>query len=315
MDSISSCRLRFLFLVTAALMRVNHANAQEKSVTNPVKSQTGQEEAKPPIVLAANTVVTHDIHYTDKTDDKLRTLDVYAPKGVTGAPVFVFIHGGGWSKRDKDEVGSQPKLFNSAGIIVVSVNYRLVPAIRHPENVQDIAAGIAWISKNIAKYGGDSNKIVLMGHSAGSHLAALVATDGRYLAAHELRRNKLRGVVTLDGSAFDIPDRIKNGSEQIAENCRKAFGEQEEVQLDGSPIKHIEGQIPVAPFLLAYLKEGSLNHSQSRKFAELVERTGGKAKLIHITDGKTHQALCDDLGAENDQAGPILVDFVKSVTR
>ena len=278
-----------------------------------VKNSAQLNEAR--IALSAEFRRKHPEHLDLKYGPRERnTWDLFPAKDPN-APCFVFIHGGGWSKRDKDEVGSQPKLFNSAGIIVVSVNYRLVPAIRHPENVQDIAAGIAWISKNIAKYGGDPNKIVLMGHSAGSHLAALVATDGRYLAAHGLRRNELRGVVTLDGSAFDIPDRIKNGSEQIAENCRKAFGEQEEVQLDGSPIKHIEGQIPVAPFLLAYLKEGSLNHSQSRKFAELVERTGGKAKLIHITDGKTHQALCDDLGTENDQAGPILVDFVKSVTR
>lgn len=288
--------------------------AQDLGVTTPANKKGSHEETKPPIVLAADTLVTHDVHYTDQTKDKLRTLDIYAPRGAKAAPVFMFIHGGGWSKRDKDEVGSQPKLFNSAGIIVVSVNYRLIPAVRHPDNVADIAAAIAWIYKNIAKSGGDPNKIVLMGHSAGSHLAALVATDGRYLATHGLRRNQLRGVVTLDGSAFDIPDRIKNGSEQVAENCRRAFGEREEVQADGSPVNHVTGQVPLPPFLLVYLKEGSLNHSQSRKFSELVERAGGKAKLTHISDGKSHQALCDDLGTNSDHAGPILIEFVKDVT-
>ena len=82
------------------------------------------------------------------------------PKGITGAPVVVFIHGGGWSKRDKDEVGSQPILFNSAGALVVSINYRLAPEIQHPKNVEDVAAAIAWIHKNISKSGGDPNKIV-----------------------------------------------------------------------------------------------------------------------------------------------------------
>ncbi len=316
MDLIPIDRPSKIFvLLLLALAPISFLSAQDKAGTSPAKTQASHEETKPPIVVATDTVVTRDVHYTDKTDEKLRTLDIYAPKGAKGAPVFVFIHGGGWSKRDKDEVGSQPKLFNSAGTIVVSVNYRLVPGVRHPENVQDIAAAIAWISKNISKSGGDPNKIVLMGHSAGSHLAALVATDGRFLAAHGLRRNQLKGVVTLDGSAFDIPDRIKNGSEQVVENCRKAFGEREDAQIDGSPVKHVEGPVPLPPFLLVYLKDGSLNHSQSRRFSELVERAGGKAKLVHITDGKSHQALCDHLGTDSDQTGPLLIEFVKDVTR
>lgn len=309
-----SRKLTFLLLLTLATF-ISPLAAQDLSVANQTKPKETAEEAKPPIVVTADTLVTNDVPYTDKADDKLRTLDIYAPKGAKAAPVFVFIHGGGWSKRDKDEVGAQPKLFNSTGTIVVSINYRLVPAVRHPENVQDVAAAIAWIHKNIAKFGGDPHKIVLMGHSAGSHLAALVATDDRYLAAHGLHRNQLSGVVTLDGSAFDIPDRIKNGSEQIAENCRRAFGEREEVQADGSPIKHVAGSVPLPPFLLVYLNDGSLNHAQSRRFAELVERAGGKAKLAHISDGKSHQALCDDLGTESDHAGPILIEFLKDVTR
>jgi arylformamidase len=289
--------------------------AQDLNTANPAAKPPAAEEVKPPIVLTASTVVTRDVPYTDKVEDKLRTLDIYAPNGARDAAVFVFVHGGGWSKRDKDEVGSQPKLFNSGGMIVVSINYRLAPEVRHPDNAKDVAAAIAWIYKNISKSGGDPNRIVLMGHSAGSHLAALVTTDGRYLAAHGLRRNQLRGVISLDGSAFDIPDRIKNGSPQVAENCRRAFGESAEAQADGSPINHIQGRDPLPPFLLVYLKEGSLNQVQAKRFSELVERSGGKAKLVHIDDGKSHQALCDDLGTDSDHAGPVLIDFLKEVTR
>lgn len=78
--------------------------AQDLGVTNQANKKESPEETKPPVVIAADTVVTHDVQYTDKADDKLRTLDIYASKGVKGAPVFVFIHGGGWSKRDKDEI-------------------------------------------------------------------------------------------------------------------------------------------------------------------------------------------------------------------
>jgi acetyl esterase/lipase len=310
-------RLQNFSVLSAVLIGalINPLAAQDPGAANQPTRNESPGETKPPIVVAADTVVTRDVPYTDQAADKLRTLDLYVPKGVQGAPVFVFIHGGGWNKRDKDEVGSQPKLFNSAGTIVVSLNYRLAPAIHHPENVKDVAAAIAWLHQNIARYGGDPNKIVLMGHSAGSHLAALVATDGRYLAAHGLRRNQLAGVVSLDGSAFDIPDRIKNGVPKIAENCRLAFGEREEVQADGSPINHIEGQVPLPPFLLVYLTEGSLNHAQSKQFAERVERSAGKARLVQISDGKSHQALCDDLGTDTDHAGSILIEFLKDVTR
>lgn len=298
-----------------ATQEANRAAAvsESKSFGESKPSEAKLPETKPPIVLGRQTVTTLNVDYVGQGNAQ-QTLDIYSPQGVAGAPVYVFIHGGGWNKRDKDEVGSQPKLFNDAGIIVVSVNYRLVPAIQHPENVRDVAAAVAWITKNIVKRGGDPRKIVLMGHSAGSHLAALVGTDDRYLAAHGLHRNSLAGVISLDGSAFDIPDRVKNGAATIAENCRRAFGESMEAQRDGSPVNHVTGKVPLPPFYLVYLKADSLNHSQSTRFAELVRAAGGRATLKHVDDGKTHQALCDDLGAPTDHTGPLLIKFIREVT-
>lgn len=301
----------FQIVLLLALSCGSLAVAQSTESKSPA---TPPAEAKPPIVLGSSTIVAANVAYSDNAHP-LQKLDIYAPKGCSNAPVYVFVHGGGWNKRDKDEVGAQPKLFNEAGMIVVSVNYRLVPEIQHPKNVQDLAESIAWIHKNVAKYGGDPKKIVLMGHSAGSHLVALVSTDDRYLAAHGLHRNQLAGVISLDGSAFDIPDRIKNGAATIVENCRKAFGESPEVQADGSPVNHVKHSIPLPPYLLVYLKEESLNHRQSQRFSELVNSAGGKASLIHITDEKTHQELCDDLGTQKDSTGPLLVDFVRQVVR
>ncbi|MFO0820860.1 MAG: alpha/beta hydrolase [Pirellulales bacterium] len=295
---------------TVGIVRGQATNADAKKDT----ASREVVEVKPPIVLGRQTVSTLNVDYVGQGNPQ-QTLDIYSPKGVANAPVFVFVHGGGWNKRDKDEVGSQPKLFNDSGVVVVSINYRLVPAIRHPENVRDVAAAIAWMTQNIAKYGGDPKKIVLMGHSAGSHLVALVATDDRYLAAHQLHRHSLAGVICLDGSAFDIPDRIQNGAATIAENCRRAFGESLEAQQDGSPVHHVKGNHPLPPFLLVYLKPEALNHKQSARFAELVRGQGGSAKLVHINDGKSHQALCDDLGTDSDSTGPMLIEFVREVTK
>ncbi|MFO1003412.1 MAG: alpha/beta hydrolase [Planctomycetaceae bacterium] len=233
-------------------------------------------EVKPPIVTLPDSVVTKDVVYV--TDgDPLQAMDIYARRTQKNAPVVVFIHGGGWSKRDKDEVSSQPKLFNAAGIIVVSINYRLVPAVTHPENVRDVAAAVAWISKNISKHGGDPGQIFVMGHSAGSHLAALVATDDRYLAAHGLHRNQLAGVITLPMVPPSIFLAVRNGS---GDDCGKlphrAFGTGEKVQQDGSPVTHVQGETSLPPFLMVYLKTDSLNHKQTQP-AELVQAAAGKA--------------------------------------
>ena len=306
-----------LFLMIALVLAGAGSSAfgqQANGASEAAKPSSPAVETKPPVVLSNRSVSTLNVDYVGK-GDPLQSLDIYAPKGVTGASVYVFVHGGGWNKRDKDEVGSQPKLLNDAGIVAVSLNYRLVPAIQHPENVRDVAAAIAWLTKNIAKFGGDPKKMVLMGHSAGSHLVALVATDDRYLAAHGLHRNALAGVICLDGSAFDIPDRIKNGAPTVAENCRRAFGDNPTMQVDGSPVTHVKGKVPLPPFFLVFLNEDSLNHKQSARFAELVRAEGGRASLEHITDGKTHQSLCDDLGTESDHTGPLLIKFVSAVTK
>lgn len=162
--SILRCLKSCLAILPAALLFVIPSGPQAVAQsTEPKSLATSPAETNPPIVLGSSTIVSANIAYSDNAHP-LQKLDVYAPRGCNDAPVFVFVHGGGWNKRDKDEVGAQPKLFNEAGIIVVSINYRLVPEIQHPKNVQDVAESIAWIHKNIAKYGGDPKKIVLMGH-------------------------------------------------------------------------------------------------------------------------------------------------------
>ena len=84
----------------------------------------------------------------------------------------------------------------------------------------------------------------------------------------------MRGVVTLDGSAFDILDRIKNRLEQVVQYCRRAFGEREEILADGSLIQDIDSPVPLLLFLPVYLKQDSLNHDKSQMFAKRVKGTG-----------------------------------------
>jgi len=295
------------FMVIAA-SRVTAAEPESTVATSPASAHVPA-----PLELAPESVVTRNVAYADDDDKSGHMLDIYAPRDAKALPVLLFVHGGGWNHGDKSEVGSQPKFFNEHDLVFISINYRLSPPHQHPAHVDDLASAIGWTRKNIDRYGGDGQNIIIMGHSAGSHLVALVATNSDVLAKQGLKPTDLRGTISLDGSAFDIVDRIAKGSEKLAENCRRAFGSDPEVQRDASPLQHAANGANIAPFLLMYVKEGSLNHAQSKAFGDKLNASGGQAELLPI-EGKDHFSLLNDLGTERDAAGNEILRFVRTVT-
>lgn len=298
-------------LIVAGCASHRPAQVAVTPATRPTTAPAAHAAA--PVVLAANTVVTRDIVYAaNAVEPPRQSLNVYAPGDAKSAPVVVFVHGGGWRRGDRADVGAQPRLFNEAGIILVSVDYRLSPKYIYPAHTDDVAAAVAWTKANIAKYGGDPNRIVVMGHSAGCQMAAQIAVDPRPLAKVSSKPADVKGVIILDGSVMDIPDRIAKGGEKLAENCRRAFGPDPKVHADASPINHVQPGRQYPPFLLVYVKDGSLSHEQLKAFGRKLNDVGGKAQLAFM-EGKTHASLVADLGAANDTAGPQLVGFIQSV--
>lgn len=128
------------------------------------------------------------------------TLDLYGGDGTEKRkrPVVLFIHGGGWRQGDKSNVRAQPEGFVSRGYLFASANYRLDPPVTPRDQGADVAAAVAWLHAHAADHGGDGDTIFLIGHSAGAHLAALVGTDRRLLAAHRLEPAALAGIVLLE---------------------------------------------------------------------------------------------------------------------
>ena len=109
-----------------------------------------------------------DVHYrTDDTANK--------------KPVIVWVHGGAWKFGNKSHsIGAKAKAFTKAGYVVVAINYRFHPQVNWKEQAADVAAACRWITGGIEKYGGDARRLILMGHSAGAHLAALTGADPTY---------------------------------------------------------------------------------------------------------------------------------------
>lgn len=272
---------------------------------NPPPKETPSQEA----VLAKNTELRADVPYGK---DAKQRLDVYSPKGIKGAPVVVFVHGGEWTRGDKADVYYKPKFFNENGIVFVSINYRLTPAVTHPAHVRDVAAAISWIREHAPEFGGDPKKIVLMGHSAGCHLVTLVALDARYLAEVKLRPADLRGVVAWSGGAYDLVEKVKAGG-FYADHIKQTFGNSEEAQRDASPMAHVTKNVKTGPvFLFVSVERGSPSHKASERLAGLIVDSGGKA-VSKLLEGRDHLSANRLLGAPDDKTGTILLEFIRDV--
>jgi len=173
--------------------------------------------------LSAHSGCETDLAYGREAD---QSLDIYYPDRCLAArcPVVMWVHGGGWRTGDKGNNGAKDlaATWENAGAVVVTLNYRLTPDVVHPAHVQDVAAGIAWTRANIGRYGGDPQRLFLLGHSAGAHLVALVATDPQYLAAHGLGlRESVSGVMPIDTASYDL---VANNGAAVGRMIEDAFG-------------------------------------------------------------------------------------------
>lgn len=188
-----------------------------------------------------------DIQYDtiSGVDPNLLSLDICKPNNITGqVPVVVYVHGGSWRQGDKTNLALMPDFYTNEGYVFVSVNYRLSPnppdttltnAVRFPEHPRNVAKAISWVDQNIQSYGGDKNKIGLTGHSAGGHIAAVVATNSSFLNVHGLTLNNLPCICIHDAAAYNVPGIIDNNN-AYAYNVKNAMGNDPSPWDDASPM-------------------------------------------------------------------------------
>lgn len=157
-----------------------------------------------------NAVVTENGYHLERDVAYAKAprhkLDIYVPDNVTsGADVAVFFYGGRWAYGSKADYLFVGQALASKGIIVVIADYRLYPDVRFPSFVEDGAKAVGWVHRHIAAHGGDPGRIHLIGHSAGAHLAAMLALDARFLAAEDVRAENLKGLIGLSGPYDFLP--------------------------------------------------------------------------------------------------------------
>ena len=150
---------------------------------------------------AQNYKQDNDISYTAKTDaysqERLK-LDIYYPEGAKDAPVVIWFHGGGLEQGGKEI----PQRLRRKGMVVVGANYRLLPKVTVKETLDDAAEAVAWVFKNIEKYGGDTKKIVVTGHSAGGYLAMLLCLNKSWLQTYDENADSVWLYAPFSGQAI-----------------------------------------------------------------------------------------------------------------
>ncbi len=250
--------------------------------------------------------VKKDIPYVEAKDaDQRQKLDLYLPKGAKGYPTLFFIHGGGWTAGSRSGFDRIGRTFAKNGVAFVSAGYRLSPRqgqearpgqVKHPGHIQDVAKGFAWTVANISKYGGDPGAIFVSGHSAGGHLAALLATDDDYLKAEKLSLSNIKGVIPVSG-VFVISPRMKNVFGEDAEVCKKA-----------SPQTHVRDGLP--PFLILY-GDGERNGlgRQAEKFAPALKEHKVEATVV-VGKDRNHGSIMMRMASESDPATQAVLAFI-----
>lgn len=194
-------------------------------------------------LIAANVVerdLAPQLEVAYGTDARQR-YDVYRALDTNGTPlsgthpVVVFVHGGSWASGSKRLYAWMGQALAKQGIVAVVPNYGLMPARRFPGYVEDVAAAVAHARARVTAWGGDTTQVYLMGHSAGAHIAALVAFDPRYLAAHSLTPAVFQGFIGLSGPydfVYDTP------------LLRRTFSGTPEVERAAQPIAFVTPRAP-----------------------------------------------------------------------
>ena len=258
--------------------------------------------------------------------DPAQEVDFYPLLGKPQAPLVVFVHGGGWVIGDK-AIGTRnkPAFYHQLGFAFASVNYRLLSKSSSRENqalspndqASDVAAAVGYLRNKAAQLGFDSNNIVLMGHSAGAHLAALVSANPSYLETAGVPMSAVKGVILLDGAGYDVNrqmDAIANSGRKNRWATRmyeSAFGLNPKVRQALSPFTHAR-QPNVASWLILHVADRVDSLDQSEALGNELNLNGSNATVLAVPDS-SHRSVNQDAGSAESFVGKAISTFLSEL--
>lgn len=231
------------------------------------------------------------------------TLDVYRPQGAGPHPVAVFFYGGGWEEGERRSYRFVGAALAAAGILAVIPDYRLFPEVRLDGFLEDGAAAVRWASDHAADFGGDPERLVLIGHSAGGHISGMLALDAKWLTEAGLDRDAIRGWVGLAGPYDfepDTPNRVAILGPDRSRSQPIGF-----VRADGPPA-----------LLGAPRRDQVVDPGNAIRLAKRIAEVGGKAQ-VELYPRTDHASILGAFSPALRFLGPVFrdtLDFIEAVT-
>ncbi|MEX2122731.1 MAG: alpha/beta hydrolase [Woeseia sp.] len=234
-------------------------------------------------------------------EDPKQRLDLYLPAGdPADAPVFLFLHGGGFQEGDRAQYGFVAGPFAEHGIVTAVASYRLtVGGHTYPAQPEDVKSAIEWLYHHVAEYGGNPAAIFVGGHSAGAILAADTGVDRSWLTDAGIPRDVLRGIVPISG-AYDLR---KSG---------RAYTPTPEAEAQASPMLHIGDPVPAVVVAVGSVEETYLG--SSREFVEKLSGMRVSAQLL-VLEGENHRDTVASLADGDSDLFRRVLEMIREYSR
>jgi acetyl esterase/lipase len=271
-------------------------------------------------------VIAEDLEYGRAGDTPLLAR-LYRPRGATGFPAIVDVHGGAWVANDRLQNAAMDQVIAAAGTAVLALDFRMAPASPYPASIADINLGIRWLKTNIAKLGGDASRVGGLGTSSGGHqlwLNVLRPRDARYAAL------TLAGASDVDASlgfvvvCWPISDPVarynmarETGNERLVKN-HDAFFLTEAAMAEANPQTILESgearKLPSA-LLIQGTADANVTPEMADRFVAAYTKAGGRITLRKF-EGQPHTFISQNptIPASVEALG-LITDFIREQTR
>ena len=283
--------MKLPFLATSLLLSILLA-----ACNRPLQQNSVPENSTPTTLNLPTTIVYKTVANVD-TD--LLSLDIHSPANAQNAPIVMWIHGGGYTIGDKaNQMNNKISLFNEQGWVLVSVNYRLSTpeksAAKFPDHFLDVAAAVAWVHENIQGYGGDPNRIALVGHSAGADIVSNVVVNPNYLREYGLELSNIICAVPLDTEGFNKTKADENEQKM----WQNALSNNQNYLTETSATLLIHPNIGIPP-MLGVTRGNERRQQIATEFITTLQEAGIEATFIDATS-LTHEEVNNQIGAAGD---------------
>lgn len=250
------------------------------------------EQAKTDQYGDGAVTVLKDIAYGP---DRAHKFDVYTREGLSNAPVIFMVHGGAWKLGDKESksvIQNKIERWLPAGFVFVSINYRLLPRAKDPVvQASDVRNALITAQNQATSWGGDPEKFILMGHSAGAHLVGLVsASVGKHI---QKGGKSWLGSALLDSAALDVPAIMKQKHYGFYDD---AFGKNKKFWTKASPLHQLKSDAPPLLITCASGRKGACKQAES--YASKASSLG--VEVYVVSKDLSHKEMNEDLGDSND---------------